>query len=315
MPEHRARQHHRDRIASTFQEEITALLEGELSDPRIAPCYVTEVILTPGGKSCSVLVAVYGDEKAESETLEGLMAARGLYPNGDSGPHGRSARSGIECLSSTVQRSWGRGCRSCWGALKSSAASWSAKARRRARDCRGAGARPEHGNLFANRRICKPRICKPRSRLSCWRVVTTAFSRPAADSARKPELPGDLACQAGRGCHRVRVGSDAPAGEGWANGSLSRFRMPLPRPFRVVAGGKSDSGFTQPAEDSGCRAGAGMRFRSRGLGFRAPGGIPAREYRSSSERNAVCRGELDRSSRAGRGRDAVRPGALRQVFL
>ena len=76
MPEHRARQHHRDRIASTFQEEITALLEGELSDPRIAPCYVTEVILTPGGKSCSVLIAVYGDEKAESETLEGLMAAR-----------------------------------------------------------------------------------------------------------------------------------------------------------------------------------------------------------------------------------------------
>lgn len=77
MPEQRARQHHRDRVASTFQEEITAMLEGELSDPRIAPCYVTEVVLAPGGKSCRVFVAVYGDEQAERETLDGLMAARG----------------------------------------------------------------------------------------------------------------------------------------------------------------------------------------------------------------------------------------------
>ena len=53
------------------------MLEGELTDPRIAPCYVTEVILTPGGKSCRVLIAVYGDEQEESDTLEGLMAARG----------------------------------------------------------------------------------------------------------------------------------------------------------------------------------------------------------------------------------------------
>jgi ribosome-binding factor A len=76
MPEQRARQHHRDRVASTFQEEITAMLEGELSDPRIAPCYVTEVVLAPGGKSCRVFVAVHGDEQTERETLDGLMAAR-----------------------------------------------------------------------------------------------------------------------------------------------------------------------------------------------------------------------------------------------
>lgn len=52
------------------------MLEGELTDPRIAPSYVTEVILTPGGKTCQVLVAVHGGEKAEQETLDGLMAAR-----------------------------------------------------------------------------------------------------------------------------------------------------------------------------------------------------------------------------------------------
>lgn len=77
MPEQRARQYHRDRVAGTFTEEITAMLEGELSDPRIAPCYVTEVVLAPGGKSCRVFLAVHGDERAEAATLEGMMTARG----------------------------------------------------------------------------------------------------------------------------------------------------------------------------------------------------------------------------------------------
>ena len=52
------------------------MLEGELTDPRIAPCHVTEVVLAPGGKSCRVFIAVLGDEKAEKSTLDGLMAAR-----------------------------------------------------------------------------------------------------------------------------------------------------------------------------------------------------------------------------------------------
>lgn len=53
------------------------MLEGELSDPRIAPCHVTEVVLAPGGKSCRVFIAVQGDEAEEQDTLAGLMAARG----------------------------------------------------------------------------------------------------------------------------------------------------------------------------------------------------------------------------------------------
>ena len=52
------------------------MLEGELTDPRIAPCYVTEVILNPGAKSCRVLIAVNGNADEEASTLEGLMAAR-----------------------------------------------------------------------------------------------------------------------------------------------------------------------------------------------------------------------------------------------
>ena len=52
------------------------MLEGELSDPRIAPSYVTDVVLAPGGKSARIFVAVHGSEEEEVSTLEGLMAAR-----------------------------------------------------------------------------------------------------------------------------------------------------------------------------------------------------------------------------------------------
>jgi len=54
------------------------MLEGELSDPRIAPSYVTEVVLAPGGKSARVFVAVHGSEEEEQSTLAGLMTARGF---------------------------------------------------------------------------------------------------------------------------------------------------------------------------------------------------------------------------------------------
>jgi ribosome-binding factor A len=52
------------------------MLEGELSDPRIAPSYVTDVVLAPGGKSARIYVAVHGTEADEESTLAGLMTAR-----------------------------------------------------------------------------------------------------------------------------------------------------------------------------------------------------------------------------------------------
>jgi ribosome-binding factor A len=77
MPEQRARTYHRNRVANTFSEEIGAMLEGELSDPRIAPSYVTDVVLAPGGKSARIYIAVHGTEQEEASTLEALMTARG----------------------------------------------------------------------------------------------------------------------------------------------------------------------------------------------------------------------------------------------
>lgn len=81
MPEHRARKHHQDRVAETLRIEIGAMIEGELVDPRIGFCYVSEVALNPGGKSARVYVAldsaVKNIEEAESDTIAGLEAAKG----------------------------------------------------------------------------------------------------------------------------------------------------------------------------------------------------------------------------------------------
>ena len=81
MPEQRARKHHQDRVAETLREESGVLIEGELVDPRIDLCYVTEVALNPGGKSARVYVAIDSGvkdiAKAEVDTVAGLEAAKG----------------------------------------------------------------------------------------------------------------------------------------------------------------------------------------------------------------------------------------------
>ena len=81
MPEHRARKHHQDRVAEALRQEIGTMIEGELSDPRIDLCYVSEVALNPGGKSARVYVAldsaVNDIAEAEEQTIAGLEAAKG----------------------------------------------------------------------------------------------------------------------------------------------------------------------------------------------------------------------------------------------
>ena len=77
MPEYRAQKHHQDRMAETLREEISSMIVGELSDPRIRFAHVSEVALMPGGRSARVFVSVQGGTVEEEETLAGLIAARG----------------------------------------------------------------------------------------------------------------------------------------------------------------------------------------------------------------------------------------------
>ena len=74
--------HHRLHLVQPIRqraqtEEIGAMIEGELSDPRISFAYVTQVVLNPGGKSALIYVAVDGGVEEEQKTIDGLMAARG----------------------------------------------------------------------------------------------------------------------------------------------------------------------------------------------------------------------------------------------
>ncbi len=77
MPVQRARKYHQDRVAETLRDEISTMIEGELSDPRISFAYVSEVVLNPGAKSARVYITVDGSEDDQRETLEALIAAQG----------------------------------------------------------------------------------------------------------------------------------------------------------------------------------------------------------------------------------------------
>jgi ribosome-binding factor A len=68
-------------VAEALREEIGAMIEGELTDPRIDFCHVSEVVLNAGGKSAYVYIAVDSNskdiEKVEENTIAGLEAAKG----------------------------------------------------------------------------------------------------------------------------------------------------------------------------------------------------------------------------------------------
>jgi len=66
-----------ERIGEALKEEIGAMIEGELADPRIALCTVSEVVLHPDGKSARVYLQVQGDEREQQQTVKAVNAARG----------------------------------------------------------------------------------------------------------------------------------------------------------------------------------------------------------------------------------------------
>jgi ribosome-binding factor A len=75
MPEQRGRQYGIERRAEALREEIGAIIEGELGDPRIGLATVSEVAMNPGGKSARVYVRVDDEDEADA-TLAGLNAAK-----------------------------------------------------------------------------------------------------------------------------------------------------------------------------------------------------------------------------------------------
>jgi len=64
-------------MAEALREEIVALVEGELGDPRIGLVSVSEVHMAADGKTARVFVTAAGDEEEAEQSLQGLSAACG----------------------------------------------------------------------------------------------------------------------------------------------------------------------------------------------------------------------------------------------
>jgi ribosome-binding factor A len=77
MPEQRGKQHHLQRLSEALKDEIGSILEGELADPRIGLCNVTEVLLSGDGKGARVFVHVDGDEQEATQALKAVTTAKG----------------------------------------------------------------------------------------------------------------------------------------------------------------------------------------------------------------------------------------------
>ena len=63
-------------MGEAIRDEIITILEGELGDPRIGLVSVTEVQMSPDGRSARIFVNVEGDEDEALRTMEGLLNAR-----------------------------------------------------------------------------------------------------------------------------------------------------------------------------------------------------------------------------------------------
>lgn len=67
------------RINGEVQKELSRIISREIKDPRISEMTsVVAVEVAPDLKSCKAYISVLGDEKARTDTLEGLNSAIGF---------------------------------------------------------------------------------------------------------------------------------------------------------------------------------------------------------------------------------------------
>ena len=71
--------HRHERVATEIQQEISAMLAGELKDPRISTfTSISEVRMTPDLKQAKIYVSVMGPACEQKDTIKALTAAAGF---------------------------------------------------------------------------------------------------------------------------------------------------------------------------------------------------------------------------------------------
>ena len=64
------------RINQEVQKELSNLIRLEVKDPRVSPMStIVNVEVAPDLKTAKVYISVYGDEKAQADTIKGLKSA------------------------------------------------------------------------------------------------------------------------------------------------------------------------------------------------------------------------------------------------
>lgn len=71
--------HRHERVAEEIHHEISAMLAGELKDPRLAGLvFITEVRVAPDLKQARVYVTIEGSAAEQAAAMKGLTAAAGF---------------------------------------------------------------------------------------------------------------------------------------------------------------------------------------------------------------------------------------------
>ena len=66
------------RVNGEVQRELSNIIRGGIKDPRVAPMTsVVAVEVAPDLKTCKAYISVFGDEKAQQDTVKGLQSAEG----------------------------------------------------------------------------------------------------------------------------------------------------------------------------------------------------------------------------------------------
>ena len=67
------------RINNEVLKELSNIIRAEIKDPRINPMTsVVAVDVAPDLKTCKAYISVFGDEKAQADTVRGLQSAEGF---------------------------------------------------------------------------------------------------------------------------------------------------------------------------------------------------------------------------------------------
>ncbi len=67
------------RVNEEVQRELSNIIRGGIKDPRVAPMTsVVAVEVAPDLKTCKAYISVFGDEKAQADTVKGLQSAEGF---------------------------------------------------------------------------------------------------------------------------------------------------------------------------------------------------------------------------------------------